>query len=124
VRKADLHSAPYATELSKLDGVAKRAPRDMAPRVSKRSAMRTKSFPGSAWLGLVFILLCTMSNNAASGPNNASMFNGKAPNTGPTVVLRLKGAIDGLLETVGLRRAPDRGRLGSGSEGTELGPLD
>jgi hypothetical protein len=87
--------------------------------------MRTKSFPRSAWLGLVFILLLgTMSNNAAGGPNNAPVFNGKAPNTGSTVVLRLKGAIDGLLETVGLRRAPDRGRLGSGSEGTELGPLD
>lgn len=86
--------------------------------------MRTKSFPRSAWLGLVFILLGTMSNNAAAGPNNAPVFNGKAPNTGSTVVLRLKGAIDGLLETVGLRRAPDRGRLGSGSEGTELGPLD
>jgi hypothetical protein len=86
--------------------------------------MRTKSFPRSAWLGLVFILLGTMSNNAAAGPNNAYMFNGKAPNTGSTVALRLKGAIDGLLETVGLRRAPDRGRLGSGSEGSELGPLD
>jgi hypothetical protein len=105
-------------------GVAKRAPRGMAPSVSKRSAMRTKSFPRSAWLGLVFILLGTMSNNAAAGPNNAPVFNGKTPNTGSTVVLRLKGAIDGLLETVGLRRAPDRGRLGSGSEGTELGPLD
>jgi hypothetical protein len=52
------------------------------------------------------------------------MFNGKAPNTGSTVVLRLKGAIDGLLESVGLRRAPDPGMLGSSSEATELGPLD
>jgi hypothetical protein len=86
--------------------------------------MRTKSFPRSAWFGLVFILVGTMSNNTAAGPDNTPVFNGKAPNPGSTVVLRLKGAIDGLLETVGLRRTPDRGRLGSGSEGTELGPLD
>jgi hypothetical protein len=86
--------------------------------------MRTKSFQRSAWLGLAFILLGTMSNNATAGPNNAPVINGKAPNTGSTVVLRLKGAIDGLLETMGLRRAPDRGRLGLRSEGTELGPLD
>jgi hypothetical protein len=84
--------------------------------------MRTKSFQRSAWLGLVFILAGTMTNNATAGPHN--VINGKSPNIGSTVALRLKGAIDGLLETVGLRRAPDRERLGSGSEGAELGPLD
>jgi hypothetical protein len=86
--------------------------------------MRTKSFQRSAWLGLVFILLATMCNNTTAGPNSASMINGKAPNTGSTVVLRMKGAIDGLLETLGLRRVPDRERSGSRSQGTELGPLE
>ena len=86
--------------------------------------MRTKSFHRSAWLGLVFILLAAMCNNTTADPNSASMINSKAPNTGSTVVLRVKGAIDGLLETLGLRRAPDRERLGSGSQGTETGPLE
>jgi hypothetical protein len=82
--------------------------------------MRTKSFQRSAWLGLAFILAGMISNTATAGPHN--VINGKAPNIGSTVALRLKGAIDGLLETVGLRKAPDRGRLGPGSEGTEFGP--
>jgi hypothetical protein len=58
--------------------------------------MRKKSF--QSWLGLVFILLGTMSNNATASPNKAPAINCKRLNTGSAAVLRLKGAIDALLD--------------------------
>jgi hypothetical protein len=117
-----MHTAPDPRRHSKRDGWHSALPREMALGVSRRPAMRTKSFQRSAWLGLVFIMAGMMSNNATAGPPDA--ISGKAPSIGSTVALRLKGAIDGLLETVGLRKAPERARLRSGSEGPEFGPLD
>jgi hypothetical protein len=85
--------------------------------------MRSKPLQRSTWLALLVALVLMMgmmSGSATAGPNNASLLK---PSTGSTVALRLKGAIDALFEP-GLRRARDRGRLPSGSEYMEFGPLE
>jgi hypothetical protein len=84
--------------------------------------MRKKPFQRSAWLGLVFILLGTMSNSATASPKTAALINCTRPNAGSTAVLRLKGAIDALFE-LGWCRASDRTRLGPGSDGLYPGRL-
>ena len=79
--------------------------------------MRSKSLQRSAWLGLACVLLIATSNGAAAG-------NAPVTNTGSTVVLRLKGAIDALFEPIGSRKASDRARLRSRGDYIDLGPLE
>jgi hypothetical protein len=85
--------------------------------------MRSKSLQKSAWLGLVLasVLLGTMSTGANAGPGNATVITGKGSNG---VALRFKGAIDALLEPLGLRAAPERGRPRFESADFDLGPLE
>jgi hypothetical protein len=85
--------------------------------------MRSKSLQRSAWSALLvaFVLIGAMNNGAAAGSSDTYVLKS---NAGSTVALRLKEAIDALLEPLGLRRAPGRGRLPSESEYMDLGPLD
>jgi hypothetical protein len=85
--------------------------------------MRLKSFHTSAWLGLVLgsVLLAIESNSAAAGPDDTSVVK---PDPGSTIALRLKGAIDAVFDTRGLRRAAAHGKLPSESGYADFGPLE
>ena len=85
--------------------------------------MRSKSRRRSARSGLVlvYVLLGAMNFSAAAGANDPSVIK---PSTGSSFALRMKGAIDALLQPLGLGRAAARGKVRSESEHTDLGPLE
>jgi hypothetical protein len=84
--------------------------------------MRLKSFHTSAWLGLALWagLLVIECNSAAAGPYNTSVVK---------PALRLKGAIDAVLETLRLKgafdtRAAAHEKLPSEIGYADFGPLE
>jgi hypothetical protein len=89
--------------------------------------MRKNLLQRSAWSALVLVLLVTISHNTLAGSSSAPAMNCKRPYNDSTAALRLKGAVDSLLELFDSRRTcriPDRGQWVSGSEGIDLSPLD
>ena len=89
--------------------------------------MRKTSFQRSAWSALVLVLLVAISHNTLASPSGAPAMNCKRPYTDYTAALRLKGAVDSLLELFDPRRpcrVPDRAGWVSGREGIDLGPLE
>jgi hypothetical protein len=79
--------------------------------------MRLKSFHTSARLGLMLgsVLLAIEINGAAAGPYNTSV---------AKPALRLKGAIDAVFDTQGLRRAAAHEKLPSEFGYADFGPLE